>query len=388
MAPTSEGAPTAYRRYAALDGLRGLAALVVVVHHVLLITPPLDGQDGDVPLWAWSLTHTPLHLLWAGDEAVVLFFVLSGFVLTLPFDREGRPSWLAYYPRRVVRLYLPALVSLGFSLLTMLLVTRRHVEDSSAWLDAHVLPITLSDVGHDAALLAGTGWYDSPLWSLQWEVAFSLLLPVYLLGRRFRHLAWPLAAVAALLSVVGAQVQVDALHHLPVFAVGVFMALGRAQLADLGRRVRGAWWWVLDVAAVLLVTGAWTVDLPGTGEGLLPIVGSALTIFLFLEQRGAVRFGSCRPVHWVGVRSFSLYLVHEPIVVAVANALDSSDPRIVLAVSLPLSLLVAALFYRAVERPSHRLANALGRRLGDRPRPVVREEARAGADVRREAEAG
>lgn len=366
---TSQG--TVYRRFTTLDGLRGLAALSVVFYHCLLVSPRFGTAGERQSGWTWALAHTPLHLFWQGGEAVYLFFVLSGFVLTLPFDRDAGSSWSGYYPRRIVRLYLPALAALALALLTMLLVNRHAAPGLSQWLNRHDVPITAGRVGHDAALVAGTGWYDSPLWSLQWEVLFSLLLPAYIFaGKVLRRFAAPLAVVVVVASVVGAHQQWDWLIYMPMFAVGVLMAVSRQHLAELAPRIPRSGWWALDVLAVLLLTGTATASRLGNVAVVLPLIGSALTIFLFLEQRRAAAFGDSRVVHWLGVRSFSLYLVHEPIIVSVALALGQSNPWPVLGIALPVSLLVAEVFYRLVEGPSHRLASAVGRRLGDRPRRV------------------
>src|SRR6185312_1226739 len=100
-------------RVRSLDGLRGLAALIVVEHHALLATVPwLAGPYGPGPLPTrgsldWLLVYTPLHIFWAGQEFVVVFFVLSGFVLSLPIARGGRLRIASYYPARLIRLYLP-----------------------------------------------------------------------------------------------------------------------------------------------------------------------------------------------------------------------------------------------------------------------------------------
>jgi peptidoglycan/LPS O-acetylase OafA/YrhL len=80
-------------RVTSLDGLRGLAAVVVLVHHALLAAPVFaaayyGGSVADrVGGMAWAFIYTPLHLIWAGTEAVYLFFVLSGVVLTFPILR-------------------------------------------------------------------------------------------------------------------------------------------------------------------------------------------------------------------------------------------------------------------------------------------------------------
>lgn len=87
------------QRLSSLDGLRGIAAVVVLIHHALLTLPQLADayydMDGlsEISL-AWILTYTPLHVFWAGAEAVSLFFILSGIVLTLPVLRaRGRFTW-------------------------------------------------------------------------------------------------------------------------------------------------------------------------------------------------------------------------------------------------------------------------------------------------------
>jgi Predicted acyltransferases len=97
-------------RIASLDGLRGIAALTVVLHHVVLASVPsladaFKNQSVHGGL-GWAMLYTPLHIVWAGPEAVCVFFVLSGYVLALPYLRT-RFEPRSYYPRRFVRVFLP-----------------------------------------------------------------------------------------------------------------------------------------------------------------------------------------------------------------------------------------------------------------------------------------
>jgi hypothetical protein len=89
------------KRLLELDALRGLAALMVPLYHPrLLFGLHLPGFEH----YLWS---GPLHILVAGPEAVILFFVLSGFVLALPIVQRKQLPYHAYLIRRICRIYLP-----------------------------------------------------------------------------------------------------------------------------------------------------------------------------------------------------------------------------------------------------------------------------------------
>ncbi|MDR7164866.1 peptidoglycan/LPS O-acetylase OafA/YrhL [Pseudarthrobacter oxydans] len=356
-------------RFTALDGLRGLAALVVLVNHCFLVSPQLaeayrEGAATPDGGWSWWLTSTPLHLIWGGSEAVYVFFVLSGFVLALPFLKATPPTWVSYYPKRLVRLYVPVWGSLLFALLLAAMVPRVVEDGASWWINLHAEP---TDLLRDFLVVNGTGALNTPLWSLQWEVLFSLLLPVYMLVAIRLQKLW-LLGIVGLLALTGAGSVLDlrALIYLPMFGVGVLMAVRKDRLASWADRM-GAWHWV----AALLLAGAllsshWTFpSLPGSS--VLAAAGAAVVIFTFLHCKPAVRLGDWKPVHWLGSRSFSLYLIHEPIVVSVALLTGTTNPFLALTIALPVSLLLTEGFFRAVEKPSHRLANAVGRRVAPKP---------------------
>jgi peptidoglycan/LPS O-acetylase OafA/YrhL len=375
--------PPAGARLTALDGLRGLAALVVVVHHSVLTWPVLADQyvAANRASGTWWLTFTPLHLVWAGTEAVTVFFVLSALVLTLPF--LGRPAgvagWRSYYLRRLARLYVPVVVAVALAALLVTLFPRTPGPATSWWFDVHAVSVDLGALADDAVLVFHSNGINTALWSLKYEVVFSLLLPLYVLAaRRLRSLV--LLAAVGLLALAGLGTYSGSLTlaWLPVFGIGACIAVSRARLVALGARIEQsryasvAWAAVGAVAVALLLAEWWARALyPPTPLVLalarpLLVAGAALVCVLAMTCPAARRLCEWRPVRRLGLVSFSLYLVHEPIVVSVASLVGGSrrGVAVTVVVGTVLSLVAAAIFHRLVEAPSQRLAAAVGRVSG------------------------
>ena len=234
-------------RMPALDGLRGLAALAVLVSHCMLLFPAVatafDAHGRDVHGVVWWVTFTPFHALWAGSEAVAVFFVLSGFVLTRAAAGTSF-AWRAYYPSRLVRLYFPVAGALLVALVSIAVFPRHAVSDGSWWLDQqqHV-STALRSFLHCLFLLKGSELLLPVLWSLKWEVIFSLLLPIAVYGASRRlSLAVLQAAALLALTVYGSDStasQLGYLLYLPMFGIGALMAHQHERLSAAGLRLRG-----------------------------------------------------------------------------------------------------------------------------------------------------
>jgi peptidoglycan/LPS O-acetylase OafA/YrhL len=344
-------------RLASLDGLRGIAAVVVLIHHSLLVLPSVADDRSDA---AW-LVHSPLHIIWAGNEAVYVFFVLSGLVLTLPALRR-RMLWRSYYPARLVRLYLPVIASVALAVVLVLLVPRDGMTGRSVWMQSHAEPLTVSSIAKNASLVA-PDWLNSPLWSLRWEIVFSVLLPVYIaLTVWARRWWWAGAIGAAALSTVGSLLGVAAVTYLPMFLIGGALAVA---ITDGRVAVRQSWWPYLTVGCLLGITATWWV--PGvllSHLAVLLVIVSAAGLVLAAASWGTARRALERPlVQWAGRVSFSLYLVHEPIVVTVGVLLPGDAAWAVPVIAIPLALGIAFVFFRLVESPAHRLSKRAGKLL-------------------------
>lgn len=379
--PSVADRPRMGGRFPSLDGLRGVAAVIVVVYHVLLLNDAFEAPaEGVAPeSGRWWLTNTPLYLGWAGPQAVALFFVLSGFVLALPATYRSI-HWRSYYPARLLRLMVPVWGSLALAALLVGLVPRRTQPQLSDWYATHVGHGPSEAIGN-GLLLFDTGVINSPLWSLRFEVLFSLLLPLYVLAGRL----FPRAGVAkftALVVLVAAldaasvsRTRLDQPKYLVMFAFGVLLAYEQPRVARVARHLtatttRSA---LSAAACVALLTGEAlrrsvgenSAAIAGVVSAML-LVGASLAVVLALHWEPARRALSTRRLAWLGSRSFSLYLVHEPLLITTAQLWPGMSPAARLLLVLPLSLLVSEGFFRIVERPAHQLSRWVARRTGPR----------------------
>lgn len=380
-------------RLESLDGLRGVAAIIVVFFHVALVSPELaEIALGEAPdtRWGAALAAPPLRLLWSGDEAVIIFFALSGLVLTLPM-LGSRMRGASFFARRFIRLYIPVWGAVAFASVMWLAIPPHSDPDWSWWMNAHDVDLNVRALGADLTLVVATSWVNSPLWSLRWEVWFTILFPLLLVAIvRWRRFAAAKAVILLVLIQVGVVIGSDALVYLPVFGLGMILALALPWLRAFapGHPLVMALGFVLTL---VLLQHRWLLG----GQVWLPslvALGAVLMVALFAVWTPLQRFGTLRPVLWLGKISFSLYLVHDPIVVSTAILFGPTDPLLVLVIAVPVSIAVAWAFNLLVEVPSHRLARTVGRYIdgvAERrehrvARPVPRDQGAVGEDAETE----
>lgn len=369
------------KRIHSLDGLRGIAALIVLFHHALLTVPALSlpylASDirpvADVWSLEWFLVHTPLHNLWEGNGWVYVFFILSGIVLTLQTLRPAF-SWKAYYPHRMIRLYFPIWAAVVASAAAIILIPAGGAHDS-LWLQLRASEVSAGAIARDVSLIAGTGNLLSPLWSLRWEILFSLALPLYVwLAAKWARTYVVKIALCFAVVIMAAILSLPALVHMPMFLIGCVMAVQWSRLQAVSARIENTkrpkfiWAFLLSVS-LLLLSSHWLVmlfDPIGTVQKCsvaLVLLGASILVFVAWHCTTAKVFLGSRLPQWLGKISFSLYLVHEPVVVACGRMLGSEMSLLTLPVSLCFALPIALLFYSVIERPSYVFASRIRLRL-------------------------
>ena len=246
VGPASAGGSMRVR---SLDSLRGVAALVVVLHHCLLVyasRSPSPAFDLHPTPWSW-LDQTPLRITTVGHSAVLVFFALSGFVLTLALG--GRPqTYLQFALKRLARIWPPLAFAVSVSAI-LYMVVRPHPLPLSAWFaDASWRdPPSLRLLFEHLILSDRQRWQglDNVIWSLSPEVRMSLAFPLIVL--LVRRAAWATAVAAVAISAVAALLApfyaaswpfdpLTTLQYTYLFALGAVLATHRLRVTPAGPR--------------------------------------------------------------------------------------------------------------------------------------------------------
>jgi peptidoglycan/LPS O-acetylase OafA/YrhL len=361
---------------AELDGLRAVAILPVVLFHATM-SLYLKGAEGQVSAIDPTADpfQTPLGwLVSQGFLGVQLFFVISGFVVTLPFARarllgDAAPSLKGFYLKRVTRIEPPYVIALCSYLAGVLLLAPEN---------ARIADYLAGLVYLRTALFGSEPWAFFISWSLEIEVQFYLLAP--LLASVF----W-IRGTALRRCVLVAAIALTALHAADV-------RLSASEPPPLGGPLQHGRWLGTEIAFFLiglLVADLWTLREVRTGEriasigydlgwcaGFIAVVTSyrvlawhdlgiaLLVLGLFLMTLGAFRGHLVRRalsvplVSIVGGACYTIYLFHFQLVSLLGRFLapftTTSLEWNILVLALPFSLIVTAAclaLFPLVERP-------------------------------------
>jgi peptidoglycan/LPS O-acetylase OafA/YrhL len=336
-----------FRHFPELDGLRGLAIVLVVAGHVL----------------EFGLgVHTDF-----GGLGVLLFFVLSGFLITGLLDRErlqtGRISLSAFYIRRGLRLF-PALFV--FLATLCLMIRTRYITDTPWYAVAACLLYVRN--------IWGRGSSSAHIWSLSLEEQFYACWP-WIMNVFDRSIAMRVAALGAAFISVFRMVGIHSewfeygsgiyyqrsWFRFDSILVGCVLALLLCAKTDISH-FRARFSCFLVPLALWPTTLAWSV----WGEAFTHVwyltvqmtLAALILLHLMVSERSAYRLAFCHPlVGWFGRISYSWYLWQQlfTAVYSRSGGLQSYPLKVAI------SLLLAVISHKYIERPFLQLKDRLGR---------------------------
>jgi len=374
-----------------LDGLRGLAALYVVLFHEMTVNDGIPGELSQ-PLHA---VHAWLHI---GHYSVIFFIVLSGFSLTMPVagsaERSLRGGFRTFIGRRARRIMPPYYAALAFSIAVLAVsnfaARRLHL---GAPVEGALEPGSVLShlfLVHNARF----EWayrINAPLWTIatEWQIYFVFALVLLPIWRRAGIVAtvifsWVLGALPYYVLPSQSNFFWACPWFLGSFALGMAGAVIEFSPTLDGSWLRERFPWTIAawVTFALVVTAYWT----------FPYMAQEFTVSVFgvclisacasLSRRPGshpvVRWLCSRPVAALGTFSFSLYLIQHPILKLYEKGVlrrlhfgKNTELLFELLVITPLLLAVSWLFAEFFEKPfttGSTLLPVLRRHFGLAPR--------------------
>ncbi|HUY81102.1 MAG TPA: acyltransferase [Acidobacteriaceae bacterium] len=399
------------KRYNELDSLRGLAASTVVLGHLadFVFAVGIPASWIGWRHFVMAANRTPLTVLMAGGTAVRFFFVLSGFVLMLPFLRNKENPYFPYLVKRICRIYLPYLAAVALALA------------GDYWLAGHPLslfggslkttwsrPISMHLVWQHVRMLGhfDTEQINPVLWSLVQEMRISILYPliglaVLKLSRR-GLLALVAAVEACVLAVpyffprvdIGLASYVMTAHWAMMFILGAWLAKERERIAAWMQSMSNPKKACLAGGAFLMYSmgvktlwgaqfethvlypieripalSSWAHNvflayLPVWAGDWVAAICAAIAICFALTDRRTKVVLNQKLVLWTGRASYSLYLVHGIALYVMLYLLWGTRHMVwFLPGYFLLTIVLTVVFYRYIEIPTMRLGRYLAKRM-------------------------
>lgn len=372
----------------ALDGLRGIAALAVVLSHCAFAFLPFLHTGNPTQLrypWEETVFNSPFYLFYSGGFAVSLFFVLSGFVLARKFLLHGTVSDLrASAQKRYARLGIPVFgsVMLGFVLMSLhgIPIAPTEVPPGFVWDKYRAVPDlweALKD-GTFGALLFGDTKYNYVLWTIQLELMGSMLVFGFL--ALFGKSRWSGIAAVVLVSAMCLRWHNPG-TYLAMFIVGAYLNKIPTRMLNPGLGVplllAGVYLASYKSNAPIYMPVSWSANTVQETTGIqlfwpvfFELLAASALIVAVLSLRPMQWLLNRKPIEWLGKWSFSLYLTHSFVLSTVAPIVFKASvgshgygtaAALATLATIFVSLLIAEPFRHAFDLPSIRVANRIGK---------------------------
>lgn len=359
-----------------LDGLRGVLCFLVLIEHCINFYKPdlrfteLSGTPG---LIRRIIISSPLNIIYNGDMAVYVFFILSGFVLSLTFNRtRNHFDILSGVIKRYPRIMLPVAGSMLFMYIVMML-TDRFIGQAFGAQFLYILEQIFYQVPFTHLALT-----NYPLWSMSYELYGSLLvfsiLAIFGLSKH-RLYFYSLIMVYFFIS------EDSTYYALFVFGI-IFCEFTK------GGGFRISLW----LRATLLIFGLILATTPLPRDNMAPfigvysylkvfdnfhymqiaitagVIGSMLLFMSIIDSALSIKILSYKVVMFLGKISFPLYLTHATVIYVISFVLhrdyadiSTSEFWVATLITILISIPVAAIFEKYVDIPSINLSKRLSK---------------------------
>jgi peptidoglycan/LPS O-acetylase OafA/YrhL len=360
------------KRFEQLDSIRGVASFTVFMNHIYLVFP-------FVPLLFWD---SPLRVIVNGQGAVMIFFVLSGFVLTLPFLSNNQQNYFSFLLKRIFRIYLPYLIAICLSMILVYFFSSNHIKGLNGWFDTFwqsspnkslvIEHLTLiSNIHTDA--------FNTVIWSLINEMRISIIFPfLILIINRIKPihsliLALLLSAIAGLNDIFHFQISngfhtsyFDTIHYTSLFIVGILLAKHKDYVCNFYLRLSKTAKILTFIFIIFDYAYASTIDyfvkLPYItiiGDFGLALASSYFIVLSFCSTK-VYKILMSKPLVYLGKISYSFYLYHFVVLMSAIHIFyEKINLFEIYLIALITSIIISHLAWIFVEVPSQKLGKKI-----------------------------
>ena len=369
---TSDSTTRAVRRLSQLDAVRGIAALIVVLEHFSDLFYRRAGVTLTDPVSV--LKASPLAILVQGPAAVATFFVLSGFVLSLPFEHSTISS-TRFVVKRVLRLYLPFVAGLSLAAIGDAALSTHGIPTLNAWFNSSwTHPVDVADLLNHSLLVNHFEFdeYNKAYWTLAYEMQISLIFPVlfwFCALLKSRTLFYVSLMMMLLGTVHMRGVPDEAVYLISVagmFILGLALARNREELKITYAAQPPSLRWILGASVLLIFAYSGPLGRAFKPVDIAPAlraIAAGIIVVSALADGRWMGFLVARPCQFLGRISYSLYLVHLSVLYSLIylsypeGASPSGTYWLILFIGyILLALMVSVTFHFLFEDPCTRLS--------------------------------
>jgi peptidoglycan/LPS O-acetylase OafA/YrhL len=369
-----------------LEGLRGIAAIVVVFYHNLLAfyalaffgvgsaLAPIQNEWFETELYG-----TPFSALFSGTFAVAIFFVLSGFVLSIGFFQTGKSQIIKSLAiKRYLRLMIPALASILLCYVLMKIGVS-HAQSAalithSGWLDSgwNFTPnlseaiwsgvVSIFSVGHNP--------YNNVLWTMTTEFVGSFIVFGFLL--LFAHSKYRWIVYCALIVILFNTWLIGFIVGLIIadmYRLGMIVRAKRGIFTIVGLLAAGIFFGGYPMGTVKGTMYEMVTQLPFTTinyQILFTTTGAAVIVFSAIWVTQISKILEKKQISIIGKYTFSLYLIHLSVLYTFTTGIFmllyqsigySKAAVLAMTLSIPVVWMLTILFEKFIDRPSIKMAS-------------------------------
>jgi len=372
------------KRIAELDALRGLAAFTVLINHCLMPYKNIyslfithDPQKSNTSLN--YIMFSPFHIFWNGHSAVILFFILSGFVLSATHYSRTPFVYKNYLIKRLCRLYIPYFTIVTMSVILVNVYHKEHgMSNLSDWFNIMWQDkVSFIDYLRLVFLTGNTNNVGTTLWTIIIEIEVSIVLPIFILIiKNLSFLKNILFVITYLLMfyILGKTsifIYIPFLrnfYYLTFFLFGSIIYKYRNRAIENYRNTN-ILFAVLIAITIVLYNWEWLFVWvrPYNNSSTNHIIndyiiaaGGCILIMLCLLKIPIVESTlNHYAFKFLGKISYSLYLVHPIILLCIVYTFKSVEYSYLFPIVVLSSIIISYLYYLTIENPSIRLGKYL-----------------------------